>query len=247
MSEYGNMAVVLSERLIFARMTPGLPVRPALAQAQQPFQVYHSLMPVKLLAAVQMITHSTANGCASVYQDGEDYLYKYTPSANVTVEVTLTGTLSYTGVFITDKCPNAGGVVCVASNTSSSGNPKICGAALTAGTTYYIMIDTDPAPSCTPFNITISSASSYTCALNYTASSIGFAPDLNAGTNIALPIDDRFSTSYIPIGFDFCFDGYQFNGLLVSSNGFLIFDPISCVSNLPSANAAPSAYSSWPI
>ncbi len=191
--------------------------------------------------------YTSSDACGSIYENGEDYLYQFTPSANTVVDITLTGTLAYTGVFLTDKCPSAGGANCVASNTSATGNPKICGATLTAGTTYYIMVDTDPSPTCTPFNINISSGSSYTCNLNYTPSSIGFAPDLNAGTNIALPIDDRFYTSYIPIGFDFCFDGYQFNSLLVSSNGYLIFDPISCASNLPGANAAPGAYSAWPI
>ena len=174
-------------------------------------------------------------------------MYTYTPAANQTIDVTLTGTLSYTGVFITNKCPNAGGVVCVGSATSASGNPTLCGVALTGGVTYYIMIDTDPTPTCTPFNINVTSSSTPTCGLNYTFSNIGFAPDLNSGTNIALPIDDRFSSSYIPIGFNFCFDGYQFTQLLVSSNGYVIFDPIGCASNLPGGNAAPGGYSAYSI
>ncbi|PJC62880.1 MAG: hypothetical protein CO022_02145, partial [Flavobacteriales bacterium CG_4_9_14_0_2_um_filter_32_27] len=78
-------------------------------------------------------------------------------------------------------------------------------------------------------------------------SSIGFAPDLNAGTNIALPIDDRFGSSYTPIGFNFCFDGFQFSQLLVSSNGYVIFDAIGCASNMPGTNAAPGGTSGWSI
>ncbi|NPV13021.1 MAG: T9SS type A sorting domain-containing protein [Ignavibacteria bacterium] len=185
--------------------------------------------------------------CVSSYQDGEDYLYSYTPSTNQTIDITLTGTLSYTGVFVTENCPTDVAAVCIAQSTSSTGNPTLCGVSLTAGKTYYIMIDTDPSPNCTPFNINVSSSTSPTCGLNYTISSIAYAPDLNNGTDIALPIDDRFSSSYIPIGFPFCFDGYQFTQLLVSSNGYIIFDPIACASNLPTPNATPGAFSEYSI
>ena len=194
------------------------------------------------------ITMASANVCSSSYMDGEDFLYSYTPTVNESIDITLTGTLSYTGLFVASKCPSAGGPgACIASATSSSGNPVLCGVALTAGTTYYIMVDTDPTPTCTPFNINISSSTTPSCGLNYTLASIGNAPDLNAGTDIALPIDDRFSSSYTPIGFNFCFDGYGFSQLLVSSNGYVIFDPIGCASNMPSGNAAPGATSDWSI
>jgi len=191
--------------------------------------------------------YNATTGCLSAYQGGEDYMYTYTPAANQTIDITLTGTLSFTGIFITDKCPNAGGVNCIASATSVAGNPTLCAVNLTGGVTYYIMIDTDPTPTCTPFNITVTNSSTPTCGLNYTMSSIAFAPDLNAGTNIALPIDDRFTSSYVPLGFNFCFDGYQFSQGLISSNGYVVFDPIGCASNLPSGNAAPGGYSAYSI
>ena len=192
-------------------------------------------------------TYTSADGCLSTYQDGEDFLYTYTPSANETVDINLTGTLSYTGIFVTDACPSSGGVNCVGSATNAAGNPSLCGLSLTAGTTYYIMVDTDPTPDCTPFNISVVSSTSPSCNLAYNFSTIPFAPDLNAGTDIALPIDDRFSSSYVPVGFNFCFDGYEYTQLLVSSNGYVIFDPISCASNLPTGNASPSAYSAYSI
>jgi Secretion system C-terminal sorting domain len=192
-------------------------------------------------------TYNATDGCLSAYQDGEDFMYEYTPAVNESIDITLTGTNSYTGLFVTDNCPSAGGVNCTGSATSTSGNPTLCGVALTAGTTYYIMVDTDPSPNCTPFNINITSSSTPTCGLDYTISNIGYAPDLNAGTNIALPTDDRFSSSYISFGFDFCFDGYEFSQGLISSNGYLIFDPISCASNMPTTNAAPGNTSGWSI
>lgn len=189
--------------------------------------------------------YNSSVGCASSYQNGEDFLFTYTPPTNQTVDIVLSGTLNYTGVFVTDRCPDAPGVVCVAQATSSSGNPTICGVNLNAGTTYYIMVDTYPSPNCTNFNISIRPSVAPTCNLDYTVSSIAYNPDPFTGNLISLPIDDRFTSSYIPIGFPFCFDGIQFTQLLVSSNCYVIFDPISCATNLPDGNAAPNGYSNW--
>lgn len=191
--------------------------------------------------------YDATDGCASSYQAGEDYLYKYTPSVNQVVDITLTGTSAYCGVFITDACPSSGGATCIASMTSATGNPMLCGAVLNAGTTYYIMIDTDGFPACTPFNIYVTSSTSPTCNMSYSVSTTTYSWDSYFGTNIVLPIDDRFCDVYIPIAFPLCYDGYQYTGLLVSSNGYLIFDPISCSTNLPTTNAAPDTYSGWSI
>jgi len=190
-------------------------------------------------------TYSSSVGCGSLYQDGEDYIYKYTPSVDQDIDITLTGTSAYTGVFVTDGCPDVG--ACVASQTESGGNPMLCGVSLTAGTTYYIMISTDPSPDCTPFSINVMESTTPTCNLNYTISSTSYSWDNFFGTNIVLPVDDRFCDAYIPIPFKFCYDGYQATHLLVSSNGYIIFDPISCSTNLPSTNAAPGDYSGWSI
>jgi hypothetical protein len=82
--------------------------------------------------------------------------------------------------------------------------------------------------------------------LNYTVSSIPYTAYPVTGTAISLPIDDRFS-EYVPIGFPFCYDGIQYTQLLVSSNGYVIFDAVGCATNLPSANAAPQGYSGYSI
>ena len=97
--------------------------------------------------------YSSLNACASTYMNGEDYVYAYTPLVAEQIDVTLTGTSTYTGVFVTAGCPTSG--VCVASSTSAGGNPAINGVSLLAGQTYYIIISTWPAPNCTPFTINI--------------------------------------------------------------------------------------------
>jgi hypothetical protein len=190
--------------------------------------------------------YTSSNACSSLYMNGEDYVFRYTPPTNQTIDISLGGTLNYTGLFVTNGCPNTG--TCVAFATSASGNPSLCGVNLTGGVTYYIIVDTWPSPNCTPFNIDIrQQTSTTTCNLAYTASSITYSPDsYTSGTSITFG-DDRFSPTYIPIGFNFCFDGRLYTQLLVSSNGYLIFDRVGCTTNLPSGNATPDGFSPYSI
>ncbi|MBI4929682.1 MAG: T9SS type A sorting domain-containing protein [Bacteroidetes bacterium] len=69
----------------------------------------------------------------------------------------------------------------------------------------------------------------------YTADSILYAPESNAGTPALVNIDDQWS-GVIPIGFTFCFYGDTFNQCVIGSNEVISF-------NL--ANA--SGYNTWPI
>ncbi len=101
--------------------------------------------------------YSSADACGSAYMNGDDYTYEYTPAVNEVIDVVLNNTSSYTGVFIFDGCPDVAGTNCVASNTSIGGDPEILNVSLTAGTTYFITVSTNPAggPQCTDFDITI--------------------------------------------------------------------------------------------
>lgn len=97
---------------------------------------------------------ATGQGCTSPYLGGEDYLFSFTPTVTAPYSIALSGTLTWTGVFVTQGCPTAGGT-CVSSNVNAAGNPAINSVALTAGVTYYIIVDTYPAPNCTPFTINV--------------------------------------------------------------------------------------------
>lgn len=101
-------------------------------------------------------------GCTSNYLNGEDYVFTFTPTITQSVDIVLSNTLTWTGVFVTQGCPTAGGT-CVASNTNSAGNPRITNVTLTAGVQYYIIVDTNPAPNCTPFSIEISKTNDLVC------------------------------------------------------------------------------------
>ncbi|MFN6037629.1 MAG: T9SS type A sorting domain-containing protein [Bacteroidota bacterium] len=190
--------------------------------------------------------YNSTNACGSLYMNGEDYVFSYTPTSNITVDITVSNADPSSGLFLVDGCPNTG--TCVGSATGAS-SLDLCGLTLNAGTTYYIIVDTWPNPNCTPFDIFISSSSAAaSCNLSYNVSAIAFsnADSYTAGTPLNFP-DDQFSPSYVPIGFDFCFDGYQYNQCLVSSNTYLIFDKYGCQNNLPAGNASPGGYSEFSI
>ncbi len=92
--------------------------------------------------------------CLDPYYDGgEDIHYELTVTEEVTVNILLTTTSTYTGMAVGTSCPPGPG--CLAFATGSSGDKTIESLTLPIGT-YYIMIDTWPSPACIDnFTLTI--------------------------------------------------------------------------------------------
>lgn len=84
--------------------------------------------------------NATACG-GSTYMDGEDYIFTYTPAASQNIAITLSNTGLGVGLFVMDACPDAT-PNCVDYVEGQTGNPAIANVALSAGNTYYIIIDT---------------------------------------------------------------------------------------------------------
>ncbi|MDB4533279.1 T9SS type A sorting domain-containing protein [Vicingaceae bacterium] len=99
--------------------------------------------------------YDSGDACGSSYMGGDDIVIAYTPTTTECVDITLTNTDTWTGVFILDDCPDQGGASCLSSNTNSAGNPSISSFNVTAGTTYYIVVSTFPSPQCTAFDLDI--------------------------------------------------------------------------------------------
>lgn len=93
------------------------------------------------------------DACTTSYMEGEDFVFEYTPAANITVDIVLTNTDNWVGVFVTEGCPDVGS--CVDFATSADGNPSLNGVSLIGGVTYFIIVDTFPDPVCTAFDISI--------------------------------------------------------------------------------------------
>ncbi len=94
------------------------------------------------------------NDCLGAYDGGDDYLFEITvPAGNngEALKLELTSAATWTGIAISDGCPEQAGEVCLGDATSSSGNESFTSSALTGGDTYYIHISTNPAPQSAAF------------------------------------------------------------------------------------------------
>ncbi|MGM0624498.1 MAG: choice-of-anchor J domain-containing protein [Bacteroidota bacterium] len=89
-----------------------------------------------------------------LYDGGEDFIYEITVASDVAVNITLTPTQTYSGVGLFEGCPD-GDVMIDYSSNSSDTDHGLTDIILTAGTTYYIMVDSWPSPDCIDFDLTI--------------------------------------------------------------------------------------------
>lgn len=104
------------------------------------------------------LSASNVISCGStLYFGGEDRVWIFTPASTGTVSINLTSTGTYNGLMLYQGCPlNGQGGSCVAVSQSSAGNQSIT-ACLSSGTTYYLILDVFPSPTCNPYtNLTIS-------------------------------------------------------------------------------------------
>lgn len=99
--------------------------------------------------------YNDTDACGSYYMNGDDFVFEYTPSTNECINITLSNTDIWTGLFVTDGCPDVG--TCLADNTNSAGNPALSNLQLTASNTYYFTVSTWPSPQFTAFDIDIQS------------------------------------------------------------------------------------------
>ena len=93
--------------------------------------------------------------CLGSYDGGEDIIYRLNVTTTTAVDITMDplGT-TWTGMALYLGCPDVG--TCISYVTGSSGTRMLTNQTLTAGNSYYIIIDTWPSPTCIPsFNLNI--------------------------------------------------------------------------------------------
>ena len=99
--------------------------------------------------------YTNADACGSNYMNGDDIVIEYIPTTSECVNIATSNTENWTGIFITNGCPDDPLSICLASETESSGNPEITSFSVVAGNSYYITISTAPPPQCTDFDLSI--------------------------------------------------------------------------------------------
>ena len=104
------------------------------------------------------LTPANTATCGSTwYLDGEDRVWTFTPATSGQITINLDAPLaSYTGLMLYSDCPVTtacltGSATCIAYAQSSTGSKSIC-ATVTAGATYYLVLDSWPSPACNAYN-----------------------------------------------------------------------------------------------
>lgn len=165
-------------------------------------------------------TNTAACGSAN-YKGGQEALFVYTPATNITNFSVAYAGVTYTGIFIYQGCPNAGGI-CLA-NVTSSGTSKNTSASplsLTANVTYYIWIDTWPSPaSPCPGTITLSGVIPPACSGTPTpGNTLASSASICSGANTNLSLQNDY-TNFSGVSYQWeSFDGTNWNPITGATN-----------------------------
>jgi hypothetical protein len=184
----------------------------------------------------------------------DDIWYKFVATAT-TLEVNVSASASFDPVVQIFKgtCASLTSLYCDDADYTTGGSNQ-CQSfnGFTIGSTYYIRVYDygSGVPSTTTFTMCVatSNAAAYTCNLNYTYSSI--ALNIEAGVSTAIPgLADDILSNAVPLGFTFCYDGYQYSQVYISSNAALVFDAVDPCSapnvdqpRVAAANGIPTGY-----
>jgi hypothetical protein len=90
------------------------------------------------------------------YMGGNDVFYSYTPVSTEIINIRMTPSAGWSGIFVYDGCSNLG-VTCVAGMANSSTTVReILGLTVLSGHTYVIAISTYPTPQTVAYSLTVS-------------------------------------------------------------------------------------------
>ncbi|MEC4004597.1 T9SS type A sorting domain-containing protein [Flavobacterium sp. SUN052] len=117
-----------------------------------------------------VIQPSSCVSTSGNYMGGNDVFYSYTPTVNETINIRMTPTSSWSGIFVYDGCANVG-VTCVGGVANGTNSLReIASLNVTAGHTYIIAISTFPTPQTVGYTLQIQTISCPTPSLVTTSS-----------------------------------------------------------------------------
>lgn len=101
---------------------------------------------------------STTAVCHTASMKGEDFVFSYTPATNECIRISITSADQNPGVFIFNNCPDSTGgtTYCLGSSEVVTGTATINSVSLTAGVTYYIVVDNNTSAGNSSINFDIS-------------------------------------------------------------------------------------------
>jgi gliding motility-associated-like protein len=92
---------------------------------------------------------------ANNFMGGEDFIFTYNSPGNECISITIENASARSGLFLLSGCPSSGASTCIASNTQMATSKALNSISINNPGTYYIVVSTNPAPNCTPFDIFI--------------------------------------------------------------------------------------------
>ncbi|WP_284652586.1 T9SS type A sorting domain-containing protein [Flavobacterium terrisoli] len=96
-----------------------------------------------------------AGTAGNYYLGGNDVIYSFTPAVSGTVTIELPSSVAWTGLFVFTSCAGIGAPPYACNCSSAAGNRTISNMAVTAGTTYYIVISSWPAPQTIAYTLNV--------------------------------------------------------------------------------------------
>ena len=96
-----------------------------------------------------------AGTAGNYYLGGNDVIYSYTPTADGNINLELPSSVAWTGFFVFTSCADIGSPPYACNCSSGAGNRTITNMAVTAGTTYYIVISSWPAPQTIAYTLNV--------------------------------------------------------------------------------------------
>ncbi|MBK9637646.1 MAG: hypothetical protein IPO63_07450 [Bacteroidetes bacterium] len=101
-------------------------------------------------------SNSSAASCGSLYESGEDRVYRYTSTGPECISLTISGaSTNNVGFQIYNGCPDVVGSTCIASGGGGYSGSLSGSINLPSAGTYYIIIDTYSSPSTVEYNLLI--------------------------------------------------------------------------------------------
>ena len=98
--------------------------------------------------------NAITNGSSGTYYlNGDEVVYAYTPSVDQAIDINLSNTGTYAGLWVFTGCPFDSTMGY--DNQYPAGNRAVLHLPVTAGTTYYIVISTWASPQNTPYSLSI--------------------------------------------------------------------------------------------
>jgi len=96
------------------------------------------------------------SGSATNYMAGNDVFYSFTPTFTGNIAINLAPTTASSSIHVYSACPGTAGLVCLGGVANATANPRnINPLAVTAGTTYYIIVSSSAAQQTVGYTLTI--------------------------------------------------------------------------------------------